>query len=146
MSNVCDFLIGYFPQSLFADWLVSGRVVGRLVTFPCYCLLIGCAPPVQWVREEAPDVICLQETKCAEKSLPSEITSMPEFPHKYWAGSDEKEGYSGVAMLCKTEPLSVTYGIGKPRPPASAGRTPSDGKVRFRYGKSLSCPSLVRLS
>lgn len=38
---------------------------------------------------------------------------MEEFPHKYWAGSDEKEGYSGVAMLCKTEPLSVTYGIGK---------------------------------
>lgn len=66
----------------------------------------------QWVREEAPDVICLQETKCAEKALPAEITSMPEYPHKYWAGSEEKEGYSGVAMLCKTEPLNVTYGIG----------------------------------
>uniref|UniRef100_A0A4W5KSS3 exodeoxyribonuclease III n=1 Tax=Hucho hucho TaxID=62062 RepID=A0A4W5KSS3_9TELE len=68
---------------------------------------------LDWVRDEAPDVLCLQETKCAEKSLPDEITSMPEFPHKYWAGSDEKEGYSGVAMLCKTEPLKVTYGIGK---------------------------------
>lgn len=40
---------------------------------------------------------------------------MPEYPHKYWAGSDEKEGYSGVAMLCKTEPLKVTYGIGEYR-------------------------------
>ncbi|CAB1346247.1 unnamed protein product [Coregonus sp. 'balchen'] len=68
---------------------------------------------LDWVRDEAPDVLCLQETKCAEKSLPDDITSMPEFPHKYWAGSDEKEGYSGVAMLCKTEPLKVTYGIGK---------------------------------
>ncbi|KAM6985536.1 DNA repair nuclease APEX1 [Aplochiton taeniatus] len=68
---------------------------------------------LDWVREEAPDVLCLQETKCAEKALPSEITSMPEFPFKYWAGSDTKEGYSGVAMLCKTEPLNVTYGIGK---------------------------------
>ncbi len=67
----------------------------------------------QWVREEAPDILCLQETKCAEKSLPADITSMPEYPHKYWAGSDEKEGYSGVAMLCKTEPLKVTYGIGE---------------------------------
>ncbi|MBN3305248.1 APEX1 lyase, partial [Amia calva] len=67
---------------------------------------------LEWVREEAPDVLCLQETKCAEKSLPAEITDMPEFPHKYWAGSEEKEGYSGVAMLCKTEPLNVTYGIG----------------------------------
>lgn len=67
---------------------------------------------LEWVREEAPDVLCLQETKCNEKSLPAEITSMPEFPHKYWL-SAEKDGYSGVAMLCKTEPINVTYGIGK---------------------------------
>jgi len=38
---------------------------------------------------------------------------MSEFPYKYWCGSEEKEGYSGVAMLCKTEPLGVTYGIGE---------------------------------
>lgn len=38
---------------------------------------------------------------------------MPEFPHKYWAGSEDKEGYSGVAMLCKTKPLNVTFGIGE---------------------------------
>uniref|UniRef100_A0A3B4E815 exodeoxyribonuclease III n=1 Tax=Pygocentrus nattereri TaxID=42514 RepID=A0A3B4E815_PYGNA len=68
---------------------------------------------LDWVRQEAPDVLCLQETKCAEKALPAEITSMPEYPHKYWAGSEDKEGYSGVAMLCKTEPIKVTYGIGK---------------------------------
>lgn len=64
------------------------------------------------MREENPDILCLQETKCAEKDLPAEITSMPEYPHKYWAVSGAKEGYSGVAMLCKTEPLKVTYGIG----------------------------------
>lgn len=68
---------------------------------------------LQWVREENPDVLCLQETKCAEKSLPADITSMPEYPFKYWAGSEDKEGYSGVAMLCKTEPVKVTYGIGE---------------------------------
>ncbi|KAK3517872.1 hypothetical protein QTP70_021842 [Hemibagrus guttatus] len=68
---------------------------------------------LDWVRQEAPDVLCLQETKCAEKALPAEITTMPEYPHKYWAGSEDKEGYSGVAMLCKTKPLKVTYGIGK---------------------------------
>lgn len=68
---------------------------------------------LQWVRKEDPDILCLQETKCAEKALPADITGMPEYPHKYWAGSEDKEGYSGVAMLCKTEPLNVTYGIGK---------------------------------
>ena len=72
------------------------------------CVLLS-----QWVREEAPDVLCLQETKCAMKDLPADITSMPEYPHKYWAASDEKGGYSGVGMLCKTEPIKVTYGIGE---------------------------------
>uniref|UniRef100_A0A8C5QLS9 exodeoxyribonuclease III n=1 Tax=Leptobrachium leishanense TaxID=445787 RepID=A0A8C5QLS9_9ANUR len=67
---------------------------------------------LDWVREEDPHIICLQETKCAEKSLPAEIKDMPEYPHKYWACSDEKEGYSGVAMLCKDKPLNVSYGIG----------------------------------
>lgn len=70
---------------------------------------------LQWVRQESPDVLCLQETKCAEKALPADITSMPEYPYKYWSGSEDKEGYSGVAMLCKTEPLDVTYGIGERR-------------------------------
>ncbi|CAJ0955257.1 unnamed protein product [Ranitomeya imitator] len=65
-----------------------------------------------WVREEDPDILCLQETKCAEKALPADIKEMPEYPHKYWACSDEKEGYSGVAMLCKEKPLDVSYGIG----------------------------------
>ncbi|XP_006009923.1 DNA repair nuclease APEX1 [Latimeria chalumnae] len=67
---------------------------------------------LDWVREENPDVLCLQETKCAEKALPDDIKNMPEYPHKYWACSDDKEGYSGVAMLCKNKPLNITYGIG----------------------------------
>ncbi|XP_077169173.1 DNA repair nuclease/redox regulator APEX1 [Paroedura picta] len=68
---------------------------------------------LEWVREEDPDVLCLQETKCAEKQLPADIREMPEYPHKYWACSDDKEGYSGVALLSKTKPIDVTYGIGE---------------------------------
>lgn len=68
---------------------------------------------LDWVREENPDMLCLQETKCAEKDLPADITSMSEYPHKYWATSEETQGYSGVALLSKTEPLNVSYGIGK---------------------------------
>ncbi|CAM5096117.1 unnamed protein product [Natator depressus] len=68
---------------------------------------------LEWVREEDPDVLCLQETKCAEKLLPPEMREMPEYPHKYWACAGTKEGYSGVALLCKREPLSITYGIGE---------------------------------
>ncbi|XP_069058547.1 DNA repair nuclease/redox regulator APEX1 isoform X2 [Pleurodeles waltl] len=67
---------------------------------------------LDWVRQEDPDILCLQETKCALKALPADIKDMPEYPHKYWACSEEKEGYSGVAMLCKNKPINVTYGIG----------------------------------
>ncbi|XP_043914233.1 DNA-(apurinic or apyrimidinic site) endonuclease isoform X1 [Protopterus annectens] len=67
---------------------------------------------LEWVREESPDILCLQETKCGESALPAEVKDMPEYPNKYWACSDEKEGYSGVAMLSKKKPIKVTYGIG----------------------------------
>ncbi|XP_070622932.1 DNA repair nuclease/redox regulator APEX1 [Erythrolamprus reginae] len=67
---------------------------------------------LQWVKEEDPDVLCLQETKCSEKQLPPDILNLAEYPHKFWACSSAKEGYSGVAMLSKTKPLNVTYGIG----------------------------------
>ncbi|KAJ7313015.1 hypothetical protein JRQ81_004276 [Phrynocephalus forsythii] len=68
---------------------------------------------LEWVCEENPDVLCLQETKCAEKQLPAEVRDLAEYPHKYWACSDDKEGYSGVALLSKTKPVDVTYGIGE---------------------------------
>nr|XP_020668380.1 DNA-(apurinic or apyrimidinic site) lyase [Pogona vitticeps]XP_020668381.1 DNA-(apurinic or apyrimidinic site) lyase [Pogona vitticeps] len=68
---------------------------------------------LEWVCKENPDVLCLQETKCAEKQLPAEVRDLAEYPHKYWACSDDKEGYSGVALLSKTKPIDVTFGIGE---------------------------------
>ncbi|KAF7235650.1 DNA-(apurinic or apyrimidinic site) lyase [Varanus komodoensis] len=68
---------------------------------------------LEWLSEENPDVLCLQETKCAEKQLPAEIRDLAEYPHKYWACSDDKEGYSGVALLSKRKPDHVAYGIGE---------------------------------
>ncbi|KAJ6651862.1 hypothetical protein lerEdw1_015967 [Lerista edwardsae] len=66
-----------------------------------------------WVSQEDPDVLCLQETKCSEKQLPEDIRDLAGYPHKYWACSEDKEGYSGVAMLSKLKPVDVTYGIGE---------------------------------
>ena len=38
-----------------------------------------------------------------------------DFPgyHEYWNSAVTRKGYSGTAVFSKTEPLSVTYGIGK---------------------------------
>ncbi|NXR24544.1 APEX1 lyase, partial [Cinclus mexicanus] len=67
-----------------------------------------------WVQEEAPDVLCLQETKCAVSAVPPEIRALPGLPHQFWSSAKDRPGYSGVGLLAKTEPLNVTYGIGDP--------------------------------
>ncbi|KAG8147688.1 hypothetical protein E2320_022377, partial [Naja naja] len=65
------------------------------------------------VQEEGPEkrtpMFCLQELKCAEKQLPADIQYMAEYPYKFWACSNDKEGYSGVALLSKDKPLEVTW-------------------------------------
>lgn len=53
------------------------------------------------------DVFCLQETKISEGQI---ALDLPEY-HQYFNYA-EKKGYSGTALFSKTEPISVTYGIG----------------------------------
>ena len=57
-----------------------------------------------------PDIICLQETKAQDTEVEKALVNMPDF-HQYY-NSAERRGYSGVALLSKIEPISVTYGIG----------------------------------
>ncbi|MDD3396718.1 MAG: exodeoxyribonuclease III [Acidaminococcaceae bacterium] len=56
---------------------------------------------------EAPDIICLQETKMQREQATFDFPGY----HEYW-NSAEKKGYSGTAIFSKTEPMSVTYDIG----------------------------------
>lgn len=53
------------------------------------------------------DIFCLQETKLQE----GQIDFAPEGYYGYWNYA-EKKGYSGTAIFSKTEPLSVSYGLG----------------------------------
>ena len=53
------------------------------------------------------DIFCLQETKLQEGQIDLDLPGY----HQYWNYA-EKKGYSGTAVFTKTEPLSVTYGIG----------------------------------
>jgi len=63
-----------------------------------------------YLKHEMPDVLCLQETKVTEDKLPEEMKNLPDYPYRYWL-SAEKEGYSSVGLLSKTEPVSVQYGF-----------------------------------
>jgi len=64
----------------------------------------------EFLSAESPDILCLQETKVTEKSVPEEFKP-DDYPHRYWLAA-EKDGYSGVALLSKEKPLKVNYGFG----------------------------------
>lgn len=62
----------------------------------------------EFLQEENPDVICLQETKMQKEQADFAF----EGYFDYWNSSVEKKGYSGTAIFTKEQPLSVSYGIG----------------------------------
>ena len=62
---------------------------------------------MDFFNEMDADVFCIQETKMQPGQLELELPGY----FQYW-NSAEKKGYSGTALFTKTEPLSVTYGIG----------------------------------
>lgn len=58
-----------------------------------------------------PDVMCLQETKAQDDQVQEALAPLAGKYHVY-SNSAEKKGYSGVAILSKTEPISVKADIG----------------------------------
>jgi exodeoxyribonuclease-3 len=66
---------------------------------------------VEWLQSANPDVICLQEIKATEDQIPTEEITAAGYPYQYYF-SAQKKGYSGVAILCKTEPKNVVFGTG----------------------------------
>ena len=65
---------------------------------------------LQYLEDENPDIICIQETKAHKEQLTSEILEDHGY-FTYWH-SGQKKGYSGVATFCKEEPLYIQEGIG----------------------------------
>jgi exodeoxyribonuclease-3 len=65
---------------------------------------------VQWLSDESPDILCLQETKAHPDQLSPELLSPRNRDGKAYAGfwaSAEKKGYSGVAIYSRPRPLEV---------------------------------------
>lgn len=63
------------------------------------------------VRAMNPDALCLQETKATPEQVAEAVADLEEY-HVYAIGA-ERKGYSGTAILSKTEPQSIAYGIGE---------------------------------
>ena len=59
----------------------------------------------EWLAQEQPDVLCLQETKLQPEQYPAE--AFEALGYKAWHFSAQKKGYSGVAILRRREPEHV---------------------------------------
>ncbi|HBF34866.1 TPA: exodeoxyribonuclease III [Candidatus Sumerlaeota bacterium] len=62
---------------------------------------------LDFVAQDSPDILCLQETKAHPGQVNLELPGY----HLYW-NSAKRPGYSGVAVFSRIEPQSVTLGIG----------------------------------
>ena len=59
-----------------------------------------------YAAQEAPDIICLSETKICSDELRKLEDFLPQYEHQFWSCA-VKKGYASTAVLCKTKPLSV---------------------------------------
>ncbi|MEP2278239.1 exodeoxyribonuclease III [Maribacter sp.] len=66
---------------------------------------------LDWLSAVSPDVVCLQEIKANEDQLDLTLFEKAGYKYNYWY-SAQKKGYSGVAILSKTEPDNVVFGTG----------------------------------
>ena len=66
---------------------------------------------VEWLNENNPDIICLQEIKANKDQLDLKLFEKIGYKYNYWF-SAQKKGYSCVAILSKQRPIKVNYGTG----------------------------------
>jgi exodeoxyribonuclease III len=64
----------------------------------------------EWATAQAADVVCLQETRAQEHQLLPEALAIPGFTAYFVDAA--RRGYSGVALYCRREPLSIRRTLG----------------------------------
>lgn len=70
---------------------------------------------LQWLEKEQPDVLLLQEVRCAENELPSEW--LEPFGYRSFWHAAQKKGYSGVGIYTKLpiDKGQLIVGLGDPQ-------------------------------
>lgn len=64
----------------------------------------------EWLEQESPDIICLQETKAHPHDVP--LLELEALGYRHVFHSAEKKGYSGVATFSRKAPDNVVFGCG----------------------------------
>lgn len=96
------------------------RVAGmRIATWNVNSVVARLPRLLQWLRDTAPDAVCLQETKCLAGAFPAEVG---ELGYQVAAHGDGR--WNGVAVLSRVGLADVTRGLraepGYPDPEARA--------------------------
>ena len=65
---------------------------------------------LEWLRQSAPDILCLQETKSHPDQLIDDLRQ-PDGYHAFWSAA-EKKGYSGVGVYSRIKPQKTDTGMG----------------------------------
>ena len=63
-----------------------------------------------WIKEENPDILCLQEIKAKPEQIPPHLKNTPGY-YTFFNSAD-RSGYSGVAVYSKVKPIDVKTGFG----------------------------------
>jgi len=99
----------------------DGKIPGHSLLISCWNInglraTLSKAHLQDYMKERAPDILCLNETKIDKESLDRESNTLtkwiPSGYTHYWNCSKLKRGYSGTAIITKYKPINVRHGIG----------------------------------
>ena len=65
---------------------------------------------LEWLVEDRPDILCVQETKANLDQLPKKLANVEGY--KSYFNSAERKGYSGVGLYSSMEPEKIENGFG----------------------------------
>jgi exodeoxyribonuclease-3 len=92
----------------FPDISMQGRKDMKIASFNANGIRARLSITLQWLGKEAPDILCIQETKVQDPDFPQ----TPFNERGYHCSFKGEKGYNGVAILSKTKPESVRIGFG----------------------------------
>jgi exodeoxyribonuclease-3 len=82
-------------------------VVLKMATFNANSIRTRLEQVVDWLNREAPEVLCLQETKVQDEDFPAEPFREAGY-HVVFRG---QKAYAGVAIVSRKEPQEVAFGL-----------------------------------
>lgn len=65
----------------------------------------------EWLMKQDADIICLQDTRCSEYSLTSDVFFPSEY-NAYFLDNFENHRLNGVALYCRRLPKAIMTGLG----------------------------------